>query len=65
MLEYAKTVLEKVSFSKSLFTKELSKFLIWLTPKDTSQLYSWCIDEYGDEYNDVIRNVFKKVMIEV
>lgn len=41
MFEYTKTVLEKVSFNKELFKKELEKALDRLLPYEIKELYFW------------------------
>ncbi len=41
MFEYTKTVLEKVSFNKELFKKELEKAVNRLLPYELKELYLW------------------------
>jgi hypothetical protein len=41
MLEYAKVVLNKVSFDKKLHMKEYEKFLKMLSAKDVNELVKW------------------------
>lgn len=41
MFEYTKTILEKVSFNKELFKKELEKAVNRLLPYEIKELYSW------------------------
>jgi len=41
MLEYVKTVLVKVSFSKNLFRKEYRKSLSWLSKSESQELKDW------------------------
>lgn len=41
MFEYTKTVLEKVSFNKDLFKKELEKAVNRLLPYEIKELYYW------------------------
>lgn len=41
MFEYTKTVLEKVSFNKELFKKELEKAINRLLPYEIKELYFW------------------------
>lgn len=43
MFEYTKTVLEKVSFSADLFTRELQKALTRLLPYEIDELRLWLI----------------------
>ena len=41
MFEYTKIVLEKVSFNKELFKKELEKAMNRLLPFEIKELYFW------------------------
>jgi DNA replication protein DnaD len=41
MFEYTKTILEKVSFNKELFKKELEKAVNRLLPYEIKELYYW------------------------
>lgn len=41
MLEYCKTVLEKVSFDPLLFEKELTKSFNWLDENEKGELAKW------------------------
>lgn len=41
MLEYAKTILEKVSFDVKLFKKEFEKAVKVLMPEEVNELISW------------------------
>jgi DNA replication protein DnaD len=43
MFEYTKTVLEKVSFSVDLFSRELQKALTRLLPYEIDELRLWLI----------------------
>lgn len=61
MLEYAKIILQKVSFDALLFEKELRKALVELGKDEPSQLYTWCMDFFGDVYPDAIQRVFHSV----
>jgi hypothetical protein len=44
MFEYTKAILEKVSFNKELFKKELEKALNRLLPYEIKELYFWLRD---------------------
>lgn len=46
MLEYSKLILEKVSFDKELFKKELDKALKVLMPEEIEQLLSWAKKQF-------------------
>ena len=41
MLEYTKTVLQKVSFDARLFSKELQKAIARLLPSELEELKAW------------------------
>ncbi len=53
-LEYAKTILQKVSFDARLFQKELKKSLKWVSAEERSLLREWVVVNYrhltGDNY---------------
>lgn len=59
MFDYTKLVLQKVSFDKYLFKKELSKSLQSLQPGEQQLLRIWCITTFT-AYTDVILEAFKK-----
>ena len=59
MLKYTETVLQKVSFNKGLFKKELKKSIKWLRKDEVTILKTWCIINFGVIYADVISEVFK------
>jgi len=61
MLEYCKTILQKVSFSPALFSKELKKSLNWLQKDEAYLLRTWCILTFGDLYLEIIREAFRGV----
>jgi hypothetical protein len=63
MLEYTKTILQKVSFSPYLFRKELRKSFRWLKKEELTLLQSWCVITFGDIYNDIIRDTFQSVSV--
>lgn len=58
MLKYTEMVLQKVSFNKDLFTRELKKSLKWLKRDEAIILKSWCVLHFGSVYSDVIHDVF-------
>lgn len=62
MLELSKHILEKVSFDKSLFRKELIKAAKWLRPDEMLLLKVWCLSTFGAAYREVITEVFKSVV---
>ena len=62
MMELSKQVLQKVSFDRRLFTKELIKARRWLGQRDQLVLKAWCLATFGHQYRDVILEVFQKTM---
>lgn len=58
MLDYAKIILPKVSFSKQLFRKELSKCINWVEAEELVELRDWCYDNFEDRYPDVLEDLF-------
>jgi hypothetical protein len=61
MLDMSKTILEKVSFDKILFRKELTKAAQWLKPDEKMMLKVWALATFGHMYRDVILDVYKNV----
>jgi hypothetical protein len=61
MFEFSKKILEKVSFDRALFYKELVKNLKWVRPDEKVLLYAWCLANYGHLYKDVIMDAFRHV----
>lgn len=59
MLEYAKIILLKVSFSKLLFEKELRKALKNVLPADLAHFRTWCYAEFSRLYRRVLKRVFR------
>ncbi|MGB5171379.1 hypothetical protein [Eudoraea sp.] len=49
MLEYYKTVLQKVSFDVKLFSKELKKAISKLLPEEIEELKSWLRNFINDK----------------
>jgi hypothetical protein len=46
-LEYAKMILEKVSFEPKIFRKELRKALKKSSKRDFKHLLNWCREKFG------------------
>ena len=46
MFEYAKMILEKVSFEPRIFKKELRKALRQSTKEEFKQLMAWCREKF-------------------
>ncbi len=62
MFELSKNILSKVSFDKTLFTKELMKSIKWIKPNEKSQLQVWCLATFGAIYQSEILEVFSKTI---
>jgi len=58
MLEYAKIILPKVSFSKDLFNKELNKCISWVEKDQVKDLFVWCNENFKEIYPDVLSKAF-------
>ena len=59
MLEYAKVILPKVSFSRELFRKELSKCISWVGDSELVSLKEWCFENFKEMYPDILIEAFK------
>lgn len=46
-LRYSQTILQKVSFDKDIFRKELRKALKRLSPVERKDLEAWCINSFN------------------
>ena len=57
MIDYTKTILEKVSFDKRLFEKELLKSVKFLVKEEIEELKKWCTVRYGSEYTKFLQTV--------
>ena len=63
MLEYQKMILEKVSFDKALFCKELQKSDNFLTTSDFKVLSTWVLKNFPEsECPALIRNLEAKTV---
>ena len=60
MLEFSKNILQKVSFDKKLFRKELKKSAIWLSNKEGISLKIWALT-YFSQYKETILEVFDQI----
>ena len=58
MLEYTKLILLKVSFSRTLFEKELRKAIQHLLPADLLDFKRWCYQQFARVYRRVLKRVF-------
>jgi hypothetical protein len=61
MYELSKVILEKVSFDRKLFHKELLKASNWIKPDEKTLLKMWCLSVFGNKYQEEIMEVFKNV----
>lgn len=62
MMDLSKQILEKVSFDRRLFRKELIKARRWVNQHDDIVLKAWCLATFGHMYKDVILEVFQTTM---
>lgn len=62
MMELSKEILQKVSFDRRLFKKELLKAKRWVGQSDQLVLKAWCLATFGHIYKDVIIEVFQTTM---
>ena len=60
MLEFSKKVLNKVSFDKALFRKELQKSLRWLSKTEMAHLKIWTLATFS-QYKGIILEVFDQI----
>lgn len=58
MLKYSFIILEKVSFDKDIFKKELKKSVNWLKNKEVILLHYWCKKKYSNLHPEVLNEVF-------
>lgn len=58
MLEYIKIILQKVSFDRRLFEKELRKAIRMLMPEEVKRLRLWCYERFGTEHLPVLNTCF-------
>ena len=58
MLEYVKMILEKVSFDRFLFEKELKKAINRLIEPELTELRSWCFQQFGKRHQPVLQRCF-------
>ena len=63
MFDLSKKILEKVSFDKMLFCKELTKAIKWVKPDEKTLLKVWCLSTFGNEYQKEIIEIFIRKLI--
>ena len=61
MLEYAKVILPKVSFSKELFRKELHKCIGWIERNQLQELSDWCFKNFNNKFHDILIEEFSNI----
>lgn len=61
MLEYIKTILQKVSFDSKLFEKELKKSFDLLFGDDLKALKDWCYQKFGKIYGPILNKYFTRI----
>jgi len=61
MLEYAKTILPRISFSNELFRKELTKCIGWIEPDEIDELRRWAYDTFEEQFPEILEEVFAGV----
>jgi len=61
MLEYIKIILQKVSFDRKLFEKELRKAIRMLMPAEIKRLRQWCYDHYATVHLPVLNTCFERL----
>ncbi len=59
MLELCKNVLQKVSFDKILFQKELHKSVDWLSDNELKAFKEWCVNNFDGQYLQIIMETFQ------
>lgn len=60
MLEYCKTILEKMTFDRNLFRKELEKALVYLQEDEKGSLRDWCYQTLPTEFHCILKKIFKR-----
>ena len=60
MLEFSKKVLNKVSFDKNLFKKELQKSIRWVSKNELIHLKVWTLATFS-QYKNIILEVFDQI----
>ena len=60
MMEYARVILPKVSFSPHLFRKELTKCIDWVGESELNDLKVWCFENFMEMYPDILTKAFEK-----
>ena len=61
MLRFCKTILQKVSFDKNLFKKELKKSTRFVSKREQMALKIWFLTSFAN-YKDIILDVFENTI---
>lgn len=61
MIEYAKAILPKVTFSRELFQKELHKCIGWIEEDEIAELQKWCKENFSEIYPDILAEAFDNI----
>ncbi|MHA7129518.1 hypothetical protein [Algoriphagus namhaensis] len=59
MIEYVKTILQKVSFSKYLFERELRKGLRLIRPHEAEDFKNWCYSMFEKLHGAILNRYFQ------
>jgi hypothetical protein len=59
MLEHQKILIDKLSYDKNLFKKEIVKSIKWLKVSDLYKLFDWLKQKYWNTHQDIIVNVLQ------
>ena len=59
MLEYVKTILQKVSFNAYLFERELRKGIKYLMPTELEEFKDWCYATFGGSHQPILNRYFR------
>jgi hypothetical protein len=63
MLDRQIKLLEKISYDKNLFKREIIKSFRWLKSYEIVLLHKWLKKNYGKTHSDVIRDVFEFITV--
>jgi hypothetical protein len=63
MLDFMKTILEKVSFDRHLFERELKKAIAILKIDELIEFKSWCYAKFSEKYKRILQRNFSKLAI--
>ena len=62
MLKLTKYVLEKVSFDKTLFKKELIKASKALKKEELMLLYTWGLVQFASEHQEMLKEIISPMI---